>query len=337
MRNCVFGVLLAAAAACSTPSGGSVPPGEAAKKYSYYRVGPVNDVSTSTTAGTVLMGGGTDVDEAFQWMCGKAGNGDFLVLRTTGTDAYNPYILALCPGVNSVATLIAPTAAAANDPFVVNAIKSAEAIFIAGGDQSTYITNWKGTLLQTELNAAIARGVPVGGTSAGLMVLTQFIYSALLSQGVTSSEALADPFTQYITLDRDFVAIGSLADTIGDAHFVTRDRMGRELAFMCRVAANGWTGAPRGIAVDEQTALLIDASGDAAVAGFGTAYFLQAPGPAEVCQPKMPLTYGGIAVYRIPAGGTFDLGRWTGRGGTSYSVSATAGVLSSTQSSGSVY
>jgi cyanophycinase len=25
----------------------------------------------------------------------------------------------------------------------------------------------------------------------------------------------------------------------GDPHFVTRDRMGRDLAFLCRVAANG--------------------------------------------------------------------------------------------------
>lgn len=331
MRNCVFGLLLAAALAFM------VAPGEAGKRYSYYRVGSANDIITATTAGTVLMGGGTDVDAAFQWMCEKAGNGDFLVIRTTGTDAYNPYIYDLCPGVNSVATLIVPTAVGANDPFVVSAIRSAEAIWIAGGDQSTYITYWKGTALQSELNSAIDRGVPVGGTSAGMMVLTQFVYSALLSQGVTSSQALADPFTKYITLDRDFVGIDLLSNTIGDSHFVTRDRMGRELAFMCRVAANGWTQAPRGIAVDEQTALLIGGSGGTTVAGIGTAYFLAAPGPAKVCQAKKPLTYENVAVYRVRTGGTFDLARWAGSGGVSYSVSATAGVLSSTQAGGSIY
>jgi hypothetical protein len=36
------------------------------------------------------MGGGTDVDAAFQWMCQRSGGGDFLVIRATGTDAYNP-------------------------------------------------------------------------------------------------------------------------------------------------------------------------------------------------------------------------------------------------------
>ena len=310
--------------------------GEAAKKtYSYYRVGNTSDIGASTRSGTVLMGGGADVDEALQWMCDRAGGGDFLVIRATGTDAYNPYIGSLCPGLNSVATLIVPSTAGANDPSVVKAVENAEAIWIAGGDQSNYVTYWKGTLLQGALQAKVG-SIPIGGTSAGMMVLTQFIYSALLSQGVTSSQALADPFTKYITLDRDFVAIIDLENAIGDSHFVTRDRMGRTLAFMCRVSASGWSASPRAIAVDEETALLIDGS-NAAVVGTGAAYFLQAPGPAEVCQPKAPLTYSAIGVYRVSRGATFDLARWSGKNGTAYTVSAIGGVLSSTNSGGSIY
>jgi hypothetical protein len=45
-----------------------------------------------TGPGSVLMGGGTDVDAAFQWQIDHAGGGDFLVLRESGTDAYNDYI-----------------------------------------------------------------------------------------------------------------------------------------------------------------------------------------------------------------------------------------------------
>src|SRR6478736_2373553 len=208
----------------------------AAKSYSYFRVGSASDVATATTAGTVLMGGGTDVDAAFQWMCQRSGNGDFLVIRATGTDAYNPYIQQLCPTENSVATLIIPNRTAASDPFVIAAIQNAEALWIAGGDQSNYINYWKGTPVQDALNGLIARGVPIGGTSAGMNVLTQFIYSAQASQGVTSSQALADPFSRYVTLDRDFVNLPILQGIIGDPHFVTRDRMGRDLAFMCRVS-----------------------------------------------------------------------------------------------------
>src|SRR6201997_1085538 len=138
-------------------------PAFAAKQYSYYRVGNPNDASTSTTPGTLLEGGGTDVDAAYQWMCGLSGNGDFLVIRATGTDAYNPYIQQLCPNENSVATLIIPNLAAANDPFVSNTILHAEALFIAGGDQSDYINFWKGTPVETEINAVITRGAPIGG------------------------------------------------------------------------------------------------------------------------------------------------------------------------------
>ena len=58
----------------------------AAKQYSYFRLGNANDVTTSTTPGTVLMGGGTDVDAAFQWMCQRSGDGDFLVIRASGTE-----------------------------------------------------------------------------------------------------------------------------------------------------------------------------------------------------------------------------------------------------------
>jgi len=259
MRHIAIGVLLVLL---------SVVPSEAGKKYAYIRTGNAANAYTATSPGFVLMGGGADVDDAFRWMCSQAGNGDFLVLRASGTDAYNPYVQQLCPGLNSVATLIVPTADAANDPFVASTLKAAEAIWIAGGDQSNYV-EWKGTGLQAELNGAIGRGVPVGGTSAGMMVLTQFIYSALGSQGVTSSQALANPYNKYLTLDRDVAAIPVLQGVIGDSHFLTRDRMGRTMAFMCRVALAGWSYQPRAIGVDEQTALLIDGDGRAGVIGWG--------------------------------------------------------------------
>ena len=308
-----------------------------AKQYSYFRVGNSNDVVTSTTPGTVLMGGGTDVDAAFQWMCQRMGGGDFLVIRATGTDAYNPYIRQLCPTINSVATLIIPNRTAASDPFVIATIQHAEALWIAGGDQSNYINFWKGTPVEDQINALIARGAPIGGTSAGMNVLTEFVYSALASQGVNSSQALADPFNRYITLDRDFASIASLHGIIGDPHFVTRDRMGRDLAFMCRIYENGWSVAPRDIAIDEKTALLIDPRGTATVVGSSTVYFMQAPGAPQLCQAGTPLTYDNIGIYRIDASGSFDLSRWSGRGGIAYTVSADAGVVSSTQPGGGIY
>src|SRR5262249_38048852 len=107
---------------------------------------------------------------------------------------------------------------------------------------------------------------------------------------------------------------------------------------LCRVAANGWNFAPRSVAIDEQTALLIDGNGHGTLVGNSTAYFLQAPGPAQVCAAKTPLTYQNISVQRISAGGTFNFGTWQAGGSvTNYSVSANAGILTSTQPGGSAY
>ena len=258
----------------------------AAKKYRYFRVGNPNDVTTSTKPGTVLMGGGTDVDAAFRWMCKRSGDGDFLVIRATGTADYNPYIHRLCPNENSVATLIVPNVTAANDPFVVSTIEHAEAIWIAGGDQSDYIKDWQGTPVQSTLNALIAQGVPIGGTSAGMNVLSQFVYTALGKEGTTSSESLADPYNKWVTLGENFVNISILQGVFDDPHFVTRDRMGRDLAFLCRVYNNGWSSQPRDIDIDEHTALLLDNKGNGTVVGTSTVYFLRAPGPPRYVSPR---------------------------------------------------
>src|ERR1017187_6048243 len=97
-------------------------PALCAKQSSYFRVGNPNDITTSTTPGTVLMGGGTDVDAAFQWMCQRRGGGGFVVNRATGTDAYNPCAQQRCPNENSVAPLIIPKRRAASGPFVIRSI-----------------------------------------------------------------------------------------------------------------------------------------------------------------------------------------------------------------------
>lgn len=302
--------------------------------YTYFVTGNSNDVVRTTTAGTVLMGGGTDVDAAFQWMIGKSGGGDFVVIRATGTNAYNPYIYGLGT-IDSVETLIITARTGASDPFVVNKIRNAEAVWIAGGDQSDYINLWKGTPVADAINyVANTKMVPVGGTSAGLAVLGQFIYSALTGS-VTSSQALANPFHRYISLDRDFVQIANMTGVFTDSHFVTRDRLGRLVVFLARVLKNGWAVDVKGIGIDEQTAILVNPNGSATRVGVGAAYFLRSNGQAQVCVSGTPLTYQNVAVYKVSGAATFNLATWSGAGGSAYTVSANVGALSS--SNGSIY
>lgn len=302
-------------------------------------VGNAADAQPAPTLspGLVLMGGGTDVDAAFQWMCQRAGGGDFVVIRTTGTDAYNPYIQDLCPQMDSVETIIITSIAGANSAYVSSHIQNAEALWIAGGDQSTYVELWRGTAVQTGVNFLInSKQAPVGGTSAGEAVLSQFIYTGALGS-VTSSQALANPFHRYVTLDRDLFQSALGVNKLYDSHFVTRDRMGRSLVFLARIVNNGWAAQPRGIGIDERTAILITPNGAGTMVGTGAAYFLQAPGPAQVLADRTPLTYLNIGVYKVPQGGTFNFSTWTGTGGVAYTLNVNNGSLTSTQAGGNIY
>jgi cyanophycinase len=281
------------------------------------------------------MGGGTDVDEAMRWLIARSGGGDILVLRATGTGAYNPYIAGLAP-VNSAATLILRAREAAADPFVLDKIQRAEAIFLAGGDQSDYVRMWKDTPLEDAIRAAAGRGVPVGGTSAGLAVMGQFVYAAINSSA-DSATVLADPFHASVTLERGFLELPGLEGLITDSHFVTRDRMGRLVTFLARLIQDGWAAEGRGIGVDERTAVLVDGGGQATIAGNGAAYFFRATERPRACQPVVALQFDAVRVYRVAGPATFDLRAWKGTGGADYTVSAAGGTLSSSQAGGSPY
>ncbi len=312
-----------------------------ASDYKYVRTGNIQDVTTKASPGYALMGGGSDLDEAFRFLCNKGGRGDFLILRAAGDDDYNPYVNSLCK-MNSVATLIIPSRDAANDPRVAEIVRQAEAVFIAGGDQARYINWWQHSPVEDALNAHIAAGKPIGGTSAGLAVLGQYIYSA---QGdapddpdLRSSQALADPYFNRVTVRKDFLNIDLLRNTLTDTHFAKRDRMGRTLVFLARIVQDGWSANPREIAVDEKSAVLVEANGEAQITGPGKgAYFLQVQKAPAVCQSGTPLTFPDVAVYHGPSGTHFNLKTWTGSGGNAYSLSVDKGTVSSTGEKGQIY
>lgn len=281
------------------------------------------------------------MDEAFRWLCEKGGGGDFLILRARGDDAYNPYVNGLCK-TNSVATLIVADREAAEDPGAAEIIRKAEVVFIAGGDQANYIRGWKGSAVERAIDEDIAAGKPIGGTSAGLAVLGEFVYGALGDQpddkDLSSSQVLADPYFERVTLVRDFLDISLLKNLITDSHFAKRDRMGRTLGFLARLMKDGWDSLPREVAIDEKSAVLVEADGKASVVGNGRgAYFLRPTKAPEACEKGRPLTFEGVSVYRVPTGGHFDLNSWTGDGGVAYALSVEAGKIESTQAGGGIY
>jgi len=148
---------------------------------------------------------------------------------------------------------------------------------------------------------------------------------------------LTGPFNHRVALRRNFLDIPILRNVLTDTHFKARDRMGRTIAFLARIVQDGWSADPRAIAVDEKTAVLVEGDGKASVVGLSAVYFLSVNEAAMVCRAGTALTFHNISVYRVRAGGQFDLSKWRGNGGDSYSLSVDDGVIHSTQGGGAIY
>jgi cyanophycinase len=311
---------------------------EAFAKWKYFRSGNPADSKVTPRAGFALMGGG-EQDAALKVLCEWANGGDFLILRANTKDDYaqkvNEEIRALCP-LNSAATIVFSEREDSDDPKLLERIVQAEAIFIAGGDQSNYVRFWQDTPVEEAINRHIAAGRPIGGSSAGLAVLGEFSFSSMIDT-IHSPDALADPYGNKVTISRDFLRIPLLAGTITDTHFAKRDRMGRLLVFLARILQDGWAKQVRAIALDEEAAVLLEVDGRAEVIGSGPAYFLEATNSPKVCRRKSPLTFGAITVHRAPSGASFNARNWKGTGGDDYQLSVVNGEVKASGSNHGIY
>jgi cyanophycinase-like exopeptidase len=305
------------------------------QSYNSYFLGNVSDVVTSPKGGVCLMGGATEHDEAMKWFLQQADGGDVLVLRATGSNGYNDYMLnQLGVTINSVETIVCNNANASQDAYLQQKINQAEAIWFAGGDQWTYISYWRNTPVDSLVNKAIAeRNIVVGGTSAGMAIMGNYYFSAQ-NGTVTSGQALANPYNSLMTISNEpFIVNQHLSNVITDTHYDSPDRKGRHVTFLSRILQD-YQAIGKGIACDEYTAVCIDTIGFCKIYGdYPTydedVYFIQpncelSDVTPETCIASTPLTWnkGGQALKVYHAKGTpfgtqtFDLNDWTsGTGG----------------------
>src|ERR1700754_751098 len=265
--------------------------------------GDTADVVTPTKGGVALIGGGGDVPGAFKWMIERSGGGNVVVLRASSNYLYNKTIDSLGK-VHSVETLLIDSRTLANNEAVARVIRNAEMLFIVGGDQSNYMNFWRNTKTSDAINYLLnVKKVPVGGTSAGCAVLTGMYYSG--EGGSATAAILRNPYDSIVKLyNNDFLHPPFLKDVLSDMHYLTRRRQGRHVTFLSRIITD-WKTFPKGIAMDERTAVCIDDKGNATVFGASKAYFLltDAGKAPEECRPGQPLEWkaGGkaIKVYEI--------------------------------------
>ena len=290
------------------------------KNFDYFVSGdPSKPRAAHTEFGLALMGGGGKLDAAYRFIAMRAGGGHIVILRAVSDDSYDPtdgnygeaFMKEWGPVV-SAETITFHNREASSDPRVIAALKNADGIFLAGGDQANYIHYWKGTPVQEALNAHVAANRPIGGSSAGLAILGHYSYGALDGGSMESKVALADPFDKGVTLEDDFLHYRFLEDVITDTHFSQRHRLGRLLAFLARLdapAAGHDAGKIFGIGVDEKTALLIgaDGIGRLAAGSAGSAWIVMPTKSASNPAAGKPLSMADVRLVQLGAKGSLDL------------------------------
>ncbi len=310
-----------------------------AQPYTSYRVGSDVSATVQHRNSILLMGGGTDVDLALRSFLNDVTGGDVLILRASGGDGYNSYFYSeLNQTLNSVETIVLDAPAAASDPYVIQRVNEAEAVWIAGGNQWTYLNEWQSTPLNTALNSALRdRNISIGGTSAGAVALGGLAFTAR-NGTVYSKEALQDPYNEYMTLSTiPFLDIPELRNVLIDTHFDNRDRKGRLLAFLAKLRGENEVLRPRAIALNEQTAVLIR-DGGVSVINAATnddeqrVYFVQLNCSSDADKPEVlafgqPLTWDPtrqpVVAYQarafVDVGSQWDLSAWvSGEGSGSW-------------------
>lgn len=198
---------------------------------------------------------------------------------------------------------------------VFKTICNAELLFIAGGDQSNYIKYWRNTKVDKAIDYLInTKKVTIGGTSAGMAVLSEFCYSGD-NGSVVSQEALSNPYHYKIVIKNSFIHIDLLRHTITDTHFSQRSREGRLITFMARIAKENNVFS-KAIAADEESVLCVDEEENAKVFG-GKIYFYKTYDILpQTCLSGIPLHWegpeGAISVYAIKENeDVFNIQTWS--------------------------
>ncbi len=224
----------------------------------------LGDTTTKTPGkvepGLLLMGGGDRNFEAMRWFMKKAGNGHIVVLRASQAGEIGEEFFNEVGGIQSVETFVFKDREASSDPQILAALKRADGIFIAGGDQSRYVRYWRGTPVAEALDAHVRAGKPLGGTSAGLAMQGEYLYGAMDGGSQTSPRALADPLGDGNTIETGFLHIPQLKGVITDTHFSERGRLGRLIAFVAKGEALAGHSLI-GLGVDEDAAVAVEGDG----------------------------------------------------------------------------
>ena len=271
----------------------------------------------------LLAGGGSMVDAAFEWQADLINLGDIVVLHGGEDPKLGDYLFSTIGGADSVQSLtLPPGSPAVWEPWVHWTIEHAEAVLIVGAEPSALF--WKYTPVADAIERAWERGAVIGGVDAGVSQLGEFSFPNHMGP-LSSDEALADPYTPSVVLERDYLSLLPLEQVLVEPGFTSEDRMGRLLTLSARLLQDNWSSEVIGLGIDKDTAMVIGPDGLGQVHGGGHVYLTHADTLANTCMPQTPLEFGPLTMYRLAAG---DTATWPGANTTvaGTPISASAGA-----------
>ncbi|HEV7433135.1 MAG TPA: cyanophycinase, partial [Steroidobacteraceae bacterium] len=197
-------------------------------------------------------------------------------------------------GAAEVATMDFDTRRDCLEPGRLERLEQATGIFFTGGNQLRLTTLLGGTPVAKLIRVSNARGVAVGGTSAGASILSEHMIafgdegSAVISGSVRLAPGLG--------LSNRFII---------DQHFRQRDRLGR------LITALAYNPFAIGIGLDEDTAAFVGPDETIEVEGSGGVTVVDAADVSyssigEVTEGQ-PVCILGLRLHILTAGATFNL------------------------------
>jgi cyanophycinase len=180
------------------------------------------------------------------------------------------------------------------EPGRLERLAEASGIFFTGGNQLRLTTLLGGTAVAKLIRTANARGVTIGGTSAGASILSEHMIAA----GDEGSSVIAGSV-------RLAPGLGLTNRFIIDQHFRQRDRLGRLLT------ALAYNPFAVGIGLDEDTAALIGPDETVEVEGSGGVTIVDAAdcsySSIDSVEEGQPACVLGLRLHVLVAGATFNL------------------------------
>ncbi len=241
-------------------------------------------------------------DHVYEWIVEKSGWGKIIVLTYADGGTGLPDLF-VDLGASESYQLAIDSRAKADMQSTYDEIISADAVYLRGGNQWIYVREWKGTKTEEAIRQVYNNGGVVSGTSAGAMVLSEFVFTAQHGT-VYSPHALRNPTGGQLAIDDGFINV--VGGTLIDTHFIERGRFGRLLPFLFKIYVQRGQNI-LGIGIDDQTAFCIGPDGIGTVKGTGAVAFYNITDESFIASSPQGYTIENIVVDQLVEDWQYDV------------------------------